>query len=251
MKRNTGNKRYLVGVVLTLAMAVMMNMWVFAGKIEKVHPYYYSGKMNRTVRTGGQKIPSGKKVTVTSKSSSVYTIVYKSKRYKVPSSAVTLTGLVTRGNKRYGTKAAEAFVNGRGYSCSTGYLIWVSTYTQHLYVFTGSARHWKMLKHIGCATGRFEKQTPMGVSTITYKMPWLWFNESVGQGGYYGLRIRGGFIHSWLYNISWSQAHGGRKLRWNKEYYGKPVTSGCVRVKLDFAKWLYKKIPINTKVIVY
>lgn len=237
--------------ILAVVFAVCMSTGAFAKKIENVHPYWYSARMRHSVKVGKVIIPAGKTVTVANKGGSVSTIRYKEKRYKVPTSSFELTGLVTRGAKRYSIATAEAFVNGRGYSSSTGYLIWVSTFTQHLYVFKGKARHWTMIKHTGCATGRFEKETPLGISRITHKMPWLWFNQDVGQGGYYGLAIRGGFIHSWLFNIAWSQAHGGRKLMWNKEHYGKPVTSGCVRVRLDMAKWLYNKIPLNTIAVIY
>ena len=251
MVKSMNHLKKLVWAALTAALVIALSTGAFAWKIEKVHPYYYAGTMRTTVRANGTSIPKGKRVTVVKNDSSVYTIQYHKKKYKVPASSVELTGFVTRGSRRYNLQTAEAFVNGKGYSSSTGYLIWVSTYTQHLYVFTGSKHHWKAVKHTGCATGRFEKPTPLGASAITYKVPWLWFNQEVGQGGYYGLRIRGGAIHSWLYNIASSQAHGGRKLMWNSEHYGKPVSSGCVRVKLKVAKWLYDKIPLNTIVVVY
>ena len=237
--------------VMALLLAAVMSMGTFAGKVEKVHPHYYAGRMRTTVKTGGTKIPARAKVTVTEKGSSVYRVRFKNKSLKVPASSVELYDFVTRGNKRYSNATAEHFVNRRGYSSSTGYLVWVSTYTQHLYVFKGRKRNWKLEKHKTRATGRFERNTPLGISKITYKLPWLWFNRDVGQGGYYGLRIRGGFIHSWLYNIAWAQAHGGRKLRWNSEHYGKPSSSGCVRVNIDFAQWMYKKIPLDTTAVVY
>ena len=245
--------RNMIGRILFAAvvLAALMSMGVSAKTTTKVHPYYYAGRMRRDVSTNAVDIPSGAKVTVIQKGSSVYKVKYKGKTCKVPASAVALYDFITNGSHRYGNKTAEAFVNGRGYSSSTDYLVWISTYTQHLYVFKGSKRNWKVIGHKTCATGRWEHDTPLGISKINYKLPWLWFNQDVGQGGYYGMRIRGGFIHSWLYNIAWAQAHGGRKLIWNKEHYGKPTSSGCVRVTIKFAKWMYKTVPLNTTAVVY
>ncbi len=237
-------------IVLTLAAVLMMTAGAFA-KVEKVHSYYPAARLTKTVKTGGTRIRAGERVAVIKKGSSVSLVQYRKKRYKVKTSLLHIYGWITRGSKRYSNETAEYFVNKKGYSSSTKYLIWVSTYTQHLYLFKGSRGHWKMIAHRICATGRFGHETVRGESVINVKQPWVWFNRSIGQGGYYCLRIRGGFIHSWLYNIAWAQAHGGRKLLWSREHYGKPVSGGCVRVNIKFLKWLYNRVPVRTKAVVY
>ena len=41
--------------------------------------------------------------------------------------------------------------------------------------------------------------------------------------------------------------HGKRKS-WK---VGKPASNGCVRNPTDKARWIYKNIPLRTKVIIY
>ena len=220
-------------------------------KTEKVHSFYYKAKLKRTVKVEGGKIKAGKTVTVTGKKGKKSKIIYRKKKYTVASSALRLVDFVTRGSKPYSVASAEAFVNQRGYRSKTSYLIWVSCYTQHVYVLRGRARHWKVAKHFKCATGIFDSPTPRTVSTVTYKRPWSWSHKPSGRGVYYGVRIKGGLIHSWIYNIRWAQSHGGKKRRCGRERYGKPASHGCVRVRLDNAKWLYKHIPLKTTTVVY
>ena len=254
MVRKVHEMKFLSRTKILLAAVIaviLMTSCAFASEIEKVHPYYPAAKMKKTVKTGGITIRSGERVIVVKKGGSASLVKYKGKKYKVKASSYRIDGWNTRSKKRYSNATAEHFVNSKGYSSKTNYLIWVSTYTQQLYIFRGQRRHWKLIGHKICGTGRFGRETVMGESTVTFKRPWVYFNQSIGQGGYYCLRIRGGFIHSWPYNISWAQAHNGRKLLWSREHYGKPVSGGCVRVTLSFAKWLYKTTPVDTKVVIY
>lgn len=247
MKFRSGRKLLLTTIITVL----LMTAGVYAAKIEKVHPYYPAAKMKQTVKTGGVTIKSGERVSVVKKGASTSLVRYRGKRYKVKTSSFHIYGWVTRSRQHYNRATAEHFVNSKGYSSRTRYLIWVSTYTQHLYVFRGQRRQWQMVGHKICATGKFGRESVMGESIINVKRPWVYFNQSIGQGGYYCLRIRGGFIHSWPYNINWAHAHNGKKLIWSREHYGRPVSGGCVRVTLSFSKWLYDHIPVNTKVIIY
>ena len=230
--------------MLVLVMAVFFATAAWGAKIEKVHPYYYAARMNRTVTVKGKKIPSGSKVTAKSRKGKKAQIIYKGKTYTVPTSAFNSYDFVTRGKKPYKKATAEHFVNKKGYKSKSGYLVWISTYTQHLYVFTGKRHHWKLFKHAKCGTGKFEKPTMNGPSKITYKRKWCWTKKELNHGAYYCCRIRGGLIHSWIYNMS-------SKRRISRERLGRPVSLGCVRVNIKFAKWLYKNLPLNTLAVVY
>ena len=248
---NRKRRNTLLSVLYILTAVICIRASCVTASAESVHQRYYSARMTRTVKVKKKKIPAGASVTVIKNSSPKAVISYKKKKYKVLNSSYRLTNLVTRGDKPYRKAAAEAFVNKKKYKSSTKYLIWVSTYVQHVYVFKGRAKHWELIKHFKCATGRFGKETKMGICKVHGKMPWMWFDRSCGQGGYYGLRIRGGFIHSWLYNIGWANAHGGKKLLWSREHYGKPASSGCVRVNIKNAQWLYKNVSNKSTVVVY
>ena len=247
MKRRSGWKM----ILMLMAAVLLLSMNVYAKKIEKVHSYYPVARLKQTVKAGKKTIKAGERVAVIKKGASVCLVQYQHKCYKVKTSVLGIYGWITRGKKRYSDDTAEAFVNKKGFSSSTKYLIWISTYTQHLYVFSGKRGHWKLIEHETCGTGKFGHETVMGQCTVTFKRPWVYFNQSIGQGGYYCLRIRGGFIHSWPYNIGWAQAHNDKRLIWSREHYGKPVSSGCARVNIKFAKWLYDRISIGTKIVVY
>ena len=120
-------------ILLAAVIAVMlMTTCAFASEIEKVHPYYPAAKMKKTVKTGGITIRSGERVIVVKKGGSASLVKYKGKKYKVKASSYRIDGWNTRSKKRYSNATAEHFVNSKGYSSKTNYLIWVSTYTQQL-----------------------------------------------------------------------------------------------------------------------
>lgn len=209
-----------------------------------IHPYYYKAKMNKTVTADGVKLASGKAVTVTELGKSKSTVRYKKQDLEVPTSALKLLGFITKGSKTYSKSEAESFVNMKGYQSETGYLIWISTYTQRIYVFEGKQYAWTLLKSSPCATGRLEYSTPLGVSQVHNKQKVVEFPGTNNQGGYYGFRILGGYIHSWLYNIATGSL-------WNKPVYGKPTSHGCVRTDIKFAKWMFETVPVNTTNVTY
>ena len=72
-------------------------------------------------------------------------------------------------NIDYSTQAKEDYVNSKGYSSSTSYLVWVSRACQKVYIFTGSQYNWTLYDTFICATGKSSTPTPVGVTYITYK----------------------------------------------------------------------------------
>lgn len=93
----------------------------------------------------------GNKVYLSSKTSKVITVTprqYRDKNYnKLLASQVRSIGYV--GNKciyttkKYSTEVKTAFVNYKGYSSKTKYLIWISHYTQQVSIFEGSKGKWR------------------------------------------------------------------------------------------------------------
>jgi peptidoglycan hydrolase-like protein with peptidoglycan-binding domain len=137
---------------------------------------------------------------------------------------------------------AEAFVNNKGLSSPSEYLIWVSTPTTHLYIFKGSAGNWKLLKDMRCTVGKPSTPTIKGTFSV------------IGKGGYftvpdheewicrYYTQFYGDFlIHSVVYDWDLKLVDGR---------LGMYLSKGCVRVSLANAKYIYDNMPYGTTVYV-
>ena len=135
-----------------------------------------------------------------------------------------------QGIKFYDKISAESFVNGSGQSSRTGYLIWVSTYTQHLYVFRGSRGNWKLIKDWECSTGDPSSPTPTG------------FGKAIN-----GYKSHDDRIPYWCNFQTANSIHGHR----SSYTFGSPQSNGCVRNYNENAKWIYYNCDIGTAVIIY
>ena len=230
----------VIGVPSETVTAQAFNMKAIKG----IHPYYYSGTMHRTVKSGKVTFKAGQKVVVAETSGSTATLVYKKKQYKVPSGSVSTHDFVTNNKKRPSKELAEQFVNYKGYSSPTNYFIWVNTYTQHVYVFKGSRNNWKCEKSFLCSTGRIGTRTPLGDGTITGKNYVIRWTSM--QYFYYALNKTrgGGWFHSWLYYPSGQLYTGVGTL-------GKPASHGCIRLNKPDIKWMYDHVPTGTKYMVW
>lgn len=137
---------------------------------------------------------------------------------------------------------AEAFVNNKGLSSPSEYLIWVSTPTTHLYIFQGSAGNWKLIKDMRCTVGKPSTPTIKGTFSV------------IGKGGYFSVpdheewicryytQFYGDFlIHSVVYDWDLNLVDGR---------LGMYLSKGCVRVSLANAKFIYDNMPNGTTVYV-
>ena len=132
----------------------------------------------------------------------------------------------------YTPEEAEIFVNSKGVSSRTGYMVWVSTYTQHVFLFKGKKGSWKCVDDWECSTGRAGAPTPTGntgMKSVWKKIPkrhnipyWTCFSEI--------------------------NALHGKKSGWKM---GKPASNGCVRNPIPKAKIIYEKVKKNARVYVY
>lgn len=151
----------------------------------------------------------------------------------------------------YSTAAKEGFVNQKGYTSSTKYMIWVSLKTQRVNVFTGSKGNWTLSKTYLCATGTNITPTCTGVYYIYSKTP-RWRFDGYVDGKYtddatrvYNVSIfwGGQALHSIIYNSKDDSVSDGN--------LGMPRSHGCVRLAMENATYIYQNIPINTRVVVY
>lgn len=138
----------------------------------------------------------------------------------------------------------EAFVNGKGYSSKTGYLIWVNLATQKVNVFQGSKGSWTLIHTYNCSTGAPSTPTPVGVTYVTYKQS-AWKTSSYIVRPITRFYPNTGYaFHSVLYSPSGS----GKVIDGAMGY---PASHGCVRTDEEGVWWIYYNIPVNTTVVIY
>lgn len=130
----------------------------------------------------------------------------------------------------YDQVTAENFVNESGQKSKTKYLIWVSTYTQHLYIFKGKKGNWKLIKDWEVSTGKAASPTPSG------------FNKKLVKQ----IRRYSGINYWWNFQ-SMNSIHGKR----SSYKIGAPASHGCVRNFDSNAKWIFTKCKKGTGLIVF
>lgn len=142
--------------------------------------------------------------------------------------------------KTSNTNSLEKYVNDKGYSSKSSYLIWVDKSKQKVNVFSGSKSNWKLVSSMACSTGAARTPTPSGTFTISGRGSW--FVTNYGVGAKYWTRFYGNYLfHSIIMD---------RKGRIIDSSLGRPKSHGCIRLSLDNAKWINTKIPDGTKVII-
>lgn len=146
-------------------------------------------------------------------------------------------------NPDYLDVTKQNFVNNKGYSSSTQYLIWANLATQKVNVFQGSKGNWKLIKAFRCASGASSTPTPQGVTYVTYKQK-AWKTDSYVCKPIVRFYPNTGYaFHSVLYKADESGIKDGS--------IGFPVSHGCLRMKPSSIQWIYDNIPVKTTVVIY
>ena len=154
--------------------------------------------------------------------------------------------------KDYTRSVKEDYVNRMGYTSSTKYLTWLSTYTQRVYTFKGSKGKWVLIRTDRVTTGRFSHPTP-GISEthresnrgqIYKREPLVYMVTENGRWYYY--RNASYFAPGVSFHTgTWWCDTGARRGTVEK----KPATFGCIRMYEEGAKYIYG-LPMHTSVIV-
>ncbi len=142
-----------------------------------------------------------------------------------------------QGIRFYDKISAESFVNATGKTSRTRYLIWVSTFTQHLYVFQGTKGNWKLIKDWECSTGAPQSPTPSGTDKEIWQQP---------SNSDYNRKPNPSI--DW-----WSKFQTDNSIHGQLSHYefGAPQSNGCVRNYDENAKWIYYNCDVGTGVIIY
>lgn len=145
----------------------------------------------------------------------------------------------------YDPEVKTAWVNLKGYSSQTKYLVWVNLTYQRVNIFEGSQGNWKLIRECLCGSGKPSTPTIKGVFTTSYKQT-AW-----NYGSYYcGPIVR-------FYGSSGYAFHS-RLEYWpmnSDRYYdariGFPISHGCLRMYNDDIWFMYNNIPNGTTVVVH
>lgn len=140
----------------------------------------------------------------------------------------------------YSQSVKENYVNIKGYSSTTKYLVWVSRLTQKVNIFEGSQRQWKLIHTFTCATGANTTPTVPGVFRYQYRMnKWDFDTYYVNRP----MIFNGGHaFHTRTYRTN------GTLL---DPTIGRPVSHGCIRMYDQDVDWMWNNLPFGTTVVVY
>ena len=134
----------------------------------------------------------------------------------------------------------EMSIRANMYSSSTGYLALVNRSTHKVAIFQGSKGSWNCVKYWDCADGKASTPTVTGVFRVGSRG---YYFDSGSARCYWWTQFYGNYLfHSVLYTHS-GQLMDGR--------VGIALSHGCVRLKIENAKWIYDNIPSRTTVVVY
>lgn len=204
---------------------------------KQVHGRYFNATLRRNstgtvVSSGAKKVlKKGAKVTATTRSSKVITVITKDgTKVKVKGSDLRYNSLkVTR--KSYSRETVEAYVNEKGYSSNTKYLVWISQYTLSVYVFKGSQGDWKLIRTMPCIVGK-DGRTSMGIFKLRFK-----------DYAYGGVRI----YFTWNSQKQWGNSFH-RRVDGNTRG---ALSHGCVRLGDGDLNYLNHTCPLGTTVVSY
>ena len=126
----------------------------------------------------------------------------------------------------------DRYMKERGLGSKT-YAIWVSSFTQHLYVFKKVNGKWTNVggKNWEICMGKADSPSPTGAKKIHKKI-----------GSRHG-------IGYWSCYSSMNALHG--KSSDLRGEFGNLASGGCIRNPNKNAKWIYKNCSIGTRVVVY
>ena len=141
-------------------------------------------------------------------------------------------------------KARDGMISlAQTYDSSTKWLIMTNVTTHMVGVFYRNGSYWDLRREFRSSTGAPESPTVEGEFSVQSKMQYF------GTSSYrcwYATQFYGNYLfHSVLYNVE-SEPRTVQDGR-----LGMAISHGCVRMRLEDAKWIYDNIPSKTKVVVY
>ena len=132
----------------------------------------------------------------------------------------------------------------QSYYSNTSYIITVSTKTHQTRIYKGSHNDWNRIFKWKCTTGK--KSTPTIKGTFSVGVKGLHFDTGRNMRVWYYTQFCGNyFFHSVLYDRQ------PKPVRLLSGWLGIDRSHGCIRLKLENAKWIYDHVPWGSKVVIY
>lgn len=235
------------------------NYW-FTVTTKKKVPIYKSASSKKVVGY----LKKGTTVKVIKKSPKVVSQYGKVKRVYfnqngkkgwIKYSSTKLHSHVAGASNDWSKSVKEDYVNSKKFTSSTNYLIWLSKYTQKVYVFKRANKNskWVLKKTYRCSTGTFVHPTPTNLNYIVIRKQAArhrvtrsglrYYYKYLSAFGKKGSSGKGNAFHT----ICWNE----RTNKPQKKVNDRPNTKGCARMFTDQAYWIYKNVPNKTRVVSY
>jgi len=139
----------------------------------------------------------------------------------------------------------EEFARSRGFESPTGFLVLVDISRQQIYVLNSEHEQgsWRLIHRALCSTGTNASPTTRGEFRLDTRGEWF-YSERLGAGGKYWIRFNGDYL---FHSIPMDE---DKQIIPGEDVVGTRLSSGCVRLLLDDAQWLYKNIPDKSTVVI-
>jgi len=137
----------------------------------------------------------------------------------------------------------ERFANSNNYTSSTNFLIITDINRQKTHVFISNDLRWSLVRSFDCSTGINASPTTRGVFTISDRDTWF-YSDRLASGAAHWLRFNG----QYLYHSIPMDKH--KNIIPGENIVGEKRSSGCIRLMLDDAKWLFDNIPAGTTAVI-
>jgi len=140
-----------------------------------------------------------------------------------------------------GESGTEKSLEDIDYTISGDFRIEIDLERQRLIVFHKD----EVLREMVCSGGAPGSPTPLGAYSTTQKIEYAWV-ERFGVGAYYWIRFFEDYL---IHSVPFDE--NGEMIAEEFEKLGNPASHGCIRLRLEEAKWLYETLPLGVKVVIY
>lgn len=206
--------------------------------VSSIHPRYYNTTLKSDTKityldTQKKKtLKKGTRLIAHSRSGSTVTATTTDgRKVRVSGSSLSYGSLNVETSYYYTKAQMEAFVNSRGYTSDTDYLIWISQYTTCTAIFKGSRGEWKLVRRCASVVGK-DGATPQRIFKLVH----------VGRA--YG----GPFLYI-RYFPSTRKGYGFHR-RVSADKRG-ALSGGCIRLSNADLDYMHEYCPLGTTVVSY
>lgn len=209
------------------------------GYVKKLFP---ETKIIGTMKYSTKGFQKGEKVEVwAAEDGYCYYLLKNGKKIEVPWSSVSIPPNPSVCKEQVPNEVIENYVNHKQVKSKTPYFIWTDLYRQRTYVFKKQDGMWKILRSMPTSTGNNKTPTPTGEFEVKGYVPAFGMNK--GYRCKNALHLFGDYLyHSVMFDVK------GRYVLQGQGELGERASHGCLRLSPENSEWLYKTIPLGTKV---